>query len=166
MKGQADAVLDPAQRAAVQAALDLHGARRAPLLEVLIEVQHRLGWVPPAAIPVVASALNLSRADVHGVVTFYHHLRNAPPGRRVLRVCRAESCQAAGGRAVEEHASRRLGIDFGATTPDGAVTLEAAHCLGLCAMSPAVMIDDEVHGRVTAERLDELLAPPDGGGAP
>jgi formate dehydrogenase subunit gamma len=101
--------------------------------------------------------LNLSRAEVYGVVTFYHHFRTKPPGRRVLQICRAESCQAAGGRALEKHAEARLGVGFGGTTPDGRMTLEAVYCLGLCACSPAAMLDGEVHGRLTKERLDALL---------
>jgi formate dehydrogenase subunit gamma len=134
-----------------------HLHRDGPLIEILHEVQAEFGCVPPGAVPVLARALNLSRAEVHGVVTFYHHFRTRPPGRRVLQICRAESCQAAGGRAVERHATRRLGVNFGETTPDGAVTLEAVYCLGLCACSPAAMLDDEVHGRMTPERLDALL---------
>ena len=88
---------------------------------------------------------------------FYHHFRTRPPGRHVLQICRAESCQAAGGRAIESHAQQRLGIGFGDTTPDGRLTLEAVYCLGLCACSPAAMLDDEVHGRLTPERLDALI---------
>jgi formate dehydrogenase subunit gamma len=149
---------DPATREQVVAIVARHRHRRAPLIEILLEVQHALGFVPEAAVPLIATGLNLSRADVHGVVTFYHHFRAAPPGRRVVKLCRAEACQAMNGRALEAHAKRRLDIGFGETTPDGAVTLEAVDCLGLCACSPAAMIDEEVHGRVTPERLDELLS--------
>jgi formate dehydrogenase subunit gamma len=120
-------------------------------------VQGEFGCIPTGAVPVIARALNLSRAEVHGVVSFYHHFRSKVPGRHVLQICRAESCQAAGGRALERHAQQRLGVGFGETTPDGRVTLEAVYCLGLCACSPAAMLDDEVHGRVTAERLDALI---------
>ncbi|HEY7740197.1 MAG TPA: formate dehydrogenase subunit gamma [Steroidobacteraceae bacterium] len=134
-----------------------HRHRDGPLLEILHEVQADLGCVPAAAVPVIARALNLSRAEVHGVVTFYHYFRSAPAGRQVLRLCRAESCQAAGSRALERHAQERLGIGFGETTPDGAITLEAVYCLGLCACSPAAMLDREVHGRLTPDRLDALL---------
>lgn len=154
----ATSTLDPAQQDVVRAIVERHRHRRGPLLEILHEVQARIGYVPPAAIPLIAAELNASRADVHGVLTFYHHFRTTPPGARVLRVCRAESCQAMNGRALEVHARQRLGVDFGETTGDGAVTLEAVYCLGLCAMSPAVMIDGEVHGRVSPERLDELLS--------
>jgi len=132
--------------------------RPGPLIEILHGVQDAVGYVPGAAIPMIAAALNLSRADVHGVVTFYHHFRQLPAGRRTLQVCRAEACQSMNGRAIEERAQRTLGIGFGETTPDGAVTLEAVYCLGLCACAPAVMLDGVVHGRVTPSRLDELLA--------
>ena len=141
----------------ILAIVERHRHRAGPLIEILHEVQANFGCVPPGTVPVLAHALNLSRAEVHGVVTFYHHFRTRPPGRHVLQICRAESCQAAGGRAVEQHAKNRLGVDFGGTTADGRITLEAVYCLGLCACSPAAMLDDEVHGRVTPERLDALL---------
>jgi formate dehydrogenase subunit gamma len=141
----------------ILAIVERHRHRAGPLIEILHEVQANFGCVPPGTVPVLAQALNLSRAEVHGVVTFYHHFRTRPPGQHVLQICRAESCQAAGGRAVEQHAKKRLGVDFGGTTADGRVTLEAVYCLGLCACSPAAMLDDEVHGRVTPERLDALL---------
>ena len=132
--------------------------RPGPLLEVLHGIQAALGHVPGEAIPLVAEGLNLSRAEVHGVVTFYHHFRSAPAGRHVVQVCRAESCQAMGAEALAEHARRRLGVDFHHSTPDGHFSLEPVYCLGNCACSPAVMIDGELHGRVTPERLDALLA--------
>jgi formate dehydrogenase subunit gamma len=141
----------------ILAIVERHRGRAGPLIEILHEVQASFGCVPQGAVAVLARALNLSRAEVHGVVTFYHHFRTRPPGRHVLQICRAESCQAAGGRAIEQHAKKRLGVDFGGTTADGRVTLEAVYCLGLCACSPAAMLDDEVHGRVTPERLDALL---------
>jgi formate dehydrogenase subunit gamma len=147
----------PAKEARILEIVARHRHRDGPLIEILHEVQADFGCIPPGAVAVLARALNLSRAEVHGVVTFYHHFRTRPPGRRVLQICRAESCQAAGGRAIERHATRRLGVDFGETTPDGAVTLEAVYCLGLCACSPAAMLDDEVYGRMTPERLDGLL---------
>ena len=128
-----------------------------PLLEVLHRVQEKLGCVPAEAVPLIAVELNLSRAEVHGVVSFYHHLRSKSAGRRTVRICRAEACQSMNGAALEKHAQGRLGIGYGETTGDGAVTLEAVYCLGLCALSPALMIDREVHGRVTPARFDELL---------
>jgi formate dehydrogenase subunit gamma len=141
----------------ILAIVERHRHRDGPLIEVLHEVQESFGCIPTGAVAVIARGLNLSRAEVHGVVTFYHHFRTRPPGRHVLQICRAESCQAAGGRAIEAHAKARLGIDFGQTTADGRVTLEAVYCLGLCACSPAAMLDDEVHGRVTRESLDAIV---------
>jgi formate dehydrogenase subunit gamma len=109
-------------------------------------------------VPVIARALQLSRAEVHGVVSFYHDFRTAPAGSHVLQICRAEACLAMGSRALEAHARSRLGIDYGGTTGDGAVTLEPVYCLGNCACSPSVRLDDEIHARVDPARLDELLA--------
>jgi formate dehydrogenase subunit gamma len=154
------AVISPGGRvdeARILAIVERHRRRDGPLIEILHEVQGAFGCVPQGAVPVIARALNLSRAEVHGVVTFYHHFRSRPAGRQVLQICRAESCQAAGGRALERHAMQRLGIGFGETTPDGRVSLEAVYCLGLCACSPAAMMGEDVHGRVTPERLDALL---------
>ena len=147
-----------ADRLRVVAIVERHRHRDGPLLEILHEVQRAFGCVPAGLVPVIAEALNLSRAEVHGVVTFYHYFRDSPPGRRVLRLCRAEACQSMNGRALEEHAARRLGIRCGETTSDGRLTIEAVYCLGLCACAPAAMLDGEVHGRLTPERLDELLA--------
>ena len=135
-----------------------HGNKPDELIEILHDLQHDLGFVPEAALPAVANALNLSRAEVHGVVSFYHYFRHSPPGRHTVRICRAESCQAMNGTALEQQAQRNLGIGFNETTSDGAVSLEPVYCLGACACSPAVMINDELHGRVTPARLDELLA--------
>lgn len=151
--------IDSATREQIVTIVARHAQQRAPLIEILHDVQRTLGFVPDGAVPLIAGQLNFSRADVHGVLTFYHHFRSTPPGRRVVKLCRAEACQAMNGRALEEHLRRRLGIGFGETTPDGEITLEAVDCLGLCACSPAAMIDGEVHGRVTPERLDELLFP-------
>lgn len=142
----------------VHAVIARHRDAPGPLLEVLHGVQDALGCIPADAVPLIADALNLSRAEVHGVISFYHHFRSTPPGRHVVQVCRAEACQAMNSRALETHARRRLGVDWHATTADGAVTLEPVYCLGNCACSPAVMIDGELHGRVTPERFDELFA--------
>lgn len=128
------------------------------LMPILRRIQDRLGWVPRAAVPLIANILNLSRAEVHGVVSFYHDFRHAPPGRNVVRVCRAESCQALGGGALAEHIKQRLGIDFGQTSTDGEFTLEPVYCLGNCACSPAAMVGDELLGRVTPSRFDRALA--------
>ena len=138
--------------------LDEYAQAPGPLLLVLHAVQRKLGFVPAEAVPYIAERLNLSRAEVHGVLSFYHHFRSAPSGRHVLQVCRAESCQAMGAEQLAEHAQERLGIQFHETTPDGAFSLEPVYCLGNCACSPAVMIDEELFGRVSPEQLDALLA--------
>jgi formate dehydrogenase subunit gamma len=156
--GAASKPISQAQKDEVLAIVARHKGKQGPLIEILHEVQRSLGYVPLEAVPLIAGALNLSRAEVHGVVTFYHYFNSAPPGRRTLRLCRAEACQSMNGRALEQHAMKRLGIGFGETTADGGMTLEAVYCLGLCACSPAAMIDEEVYGRVTPERLDELLS--------
>lgn len=151
--------LSPQAREQVAAIAARHRDRPGPLLEVLHEVQAALGCVPDAAVPEIAQALNLSRAEVHGVLSFYSWFRRTPGGRTTLRLCRAEACQAIGARTLEAHVRRRLGLSPGETSADGAVTLEAVYCLGLCACAPAAMIDGEVHGRLSTERLDELLGP-------
>jgi formate dehydrogenase subunit gamma len=128
------------------------------LLPILHAIQDRFGYVPESAVPIVANVLNLSQAEVHGVVTFYHFFRTKPPGRHTVYVCRAEACQSMGSRALESHARRKLGVDFHETTADDRFTLEPVYCLGNCACSPTVMVDETVYGRVTPERLDEILA--------
>jgi len=150
--------LAPPQREAVRRVLERLKGAPGPLIEVLHGVQEALGFIPSGAVSLIADELNLSRAEVHGVVTFYHHFRHAPPGRHTLQICRAESCQAMGAEALVAHARRRLGIDLHQTTGDGKISLEPVYCLGNCACSPAVMIDGELHGRVTPERLDALVA--------
>lgn len=127
-------------------------------LLMLQALQQAFGYVPQDAEPMIAQALNLSRAEVHGVLTFYPDFRQEPPGRHVLKLCRAEACQAAGGDALAAHVETRLGVTFGATTADGAVTLEPAYCLGLCATAPSAMINERVVGRLDAGKLDALLA--------
>ena len=127
-----------------------HAGRRGALLPLLHDVQAALGFVPDAAVPVIADGLNLSRAEVHGVVTFYHDFRRVPPARHVVKLCRAEACQARGGRRIEAAAAERLGVAMGHARADGQVALEPAYCLGLCAVGPSAMVD----GRPVA-RLDE-----------
>lgn len=145
--------------AVVDAVLAERGALEGALLPVLHGVQDALGFVPPEAVPVIARALNLSRAEVHGVVTYYHHFRQTPPARRVVQVCRAESCQAMGAEALLAHARARLGCsEAQPASADGANGVEPVYCLGLCAMSPAVMVGDRVHARMTPEKLDAVLA--------
>ncbi len=130
-----------------------HAGREGPLLPILHDVQAAFGHVPAEAVSVIAEALNLGRAEVHGVVTFYHDFRAAPAGRRVLKLCRAEACQARGGVALAEDVQRRLGVGWGGTTADGAVTLEPAYCLGLCASGPAALLDGEPLARRDADAL-------------
>lgn len=151
-------MLSSGQNETVRRILTEFKDRPGPLLEVLHAIQAALGHVPGEAVAVVADELNLSRAEVHGVLTFYHHFRSDPPGRHVVQVCRAESCQAVGGEALAEHARARLGVEFHQRTADGRFSLEPVYCLGNCACSPAVMIDGQLHGRVTPERFDALLA--------
>jgi formate dehydrogenase subunit gamma len=127
------------------------------LMPVLHAVQERLGYIPPEAVPAIARALNLSRAEVHGVISFYHDFRTAPPGRKIIRVCRAESCQAMGAVALAAHVQKRLGIKFGQTSADGEFTLEPVYCLGNCACSPAIVVGDDLHGRVNPQRFDEII---------
>ena len=127
------------------------------LLPILHALQDRFGHVPETAVPLVAKALNLSRAEVHGTITYYHHFRQHPAGRHVLRVCRAEACQAVGADALVEHARKSLGCDFHETTADAAITLEPAYCLGQCAIGPSMLIDDEIHAKVTPARFDSLV---------
>lgn len=134
-----------------------HGNRPDALIEILHEVQSALGFVPEEVIHVLAHALNRTRAEVHGVVTFYHDFRRKPAGRHVLKLCRAEACQSMGGEAIVRRAEDRLGVACGETSADGRVTLEPTYCLGLCATAPSAMIDGRVVGRMTAERLDALL---------
>ena len=133
---------------------DLPGA----LLPVLHGIQDALGYVPEAAVPLIAREMNLSRADVHGVISFYHYFRQQPAGQHVIYLCRAESCQAMGAVTLEKHVKQRLGVDFHETTKDGEYTLEPVYCLGNCACSPAMMVDGELKGRLTPERFDAWLA--------
>ncbi|WP_136619924.1 MULTISPECIES: formate dehydrogenase subunit gamma [Mesorhizobium] len=129
-----------------------------PLLPILHGIQEEFGHVPHDALQVIAEALNISRAEVHGVVTFYHDYRSHPAGRHVLKLCQAESCQSMGSDAIAAKLQQLLGIGFHETTRDGSVTLEPVYCLGLCACSPAAMLDGEVIGRLDDEKLDEIVA--------
>src|SRR5882757_102065 len=138
--------------------IKLHVGRDGSLLPILHDLQAMFGCVPEAAVPQVAEALNLSRAEVHGVVTFYHDFRREPAGRHVLKICRAEACQAAGGEALAAHAEAKLGVAFGDTSADGRITLEPIYCLGLCSVSPSAMLDGKIHGRLDQKKLDALIA--------
>jgi formate dehydrogenase subunit gamma len=149
--------IDAHAREQIDLALAQYQSQPGPLLQVLHAIQERLRYIPDEAIPIVAAALNLSRADVHGVVTFYHHFRRHPPGAHVIQICQAESCQAMHAEALTKHAQQRLGVAFHQTTPDGQFSLEPVYCLGNCACSPAVMIDGQLHGRVTPESFDDTI---------
>ncbi len=134
------------------------GAPDGALLPVLHAVQAEYGYVPAEAVPLIANRLNLSRAEVHGVLSYYHHFRKEPAGKVVVQLCRAEACQSVGADALAEHAKATLGCDFHQTTADGDVTLEPVYCLGQCACGPAMMVGERVHARVSADKFDALLA--------
>jgi formate dehydrogenase subunit gamma len=136
--------------------LEAHQGLEGPLLPILHAVQVAFGYIPEAAVPQVAAALNLSKAEVHGVVSFYHDFRSAPAGRHVLKLCRAEACQAMGADRVAGAVKAALGIDWHETTPDGRVTLEPVFCLGLCACGPAAMVDGRLVGRCDASVVAEV----------
>lgn len=143
--------------ATIESILREHAGRPGALLPILHAIQDRLGFVPADAVPVIAGELNLSRAEVHGVISFYHFFRTTAPGKQTLYVCRAEACQSMGSRALEDYVKEKLKIGYHETTPDGRFSLEPVYCLGNCACSPAIMIDETVHGRVDNDRIDELL---------
>ena len=128
------------------------------LLPLLHAVQDALGHIPPDAVPAIAAGMSLSRAEVHGVISYYHHYRSAPPGRTVVQVCRAESCKACGADALLAHAERTLHCQEHHTRGDGAYTLEPVYCLGLCAVSPAVMVGDQLHAQMTPAKFDRVIA--------
>jgi formate dehydrogenase subunit gamma len=134
------------------------GNRPDELLEIFHALQADLGYVPEQVLPTIAAALNLSRAEVYGVLTFYHEFRRTPPGRHLVKMCRAEACQAMHADEVCAHAERRLGARFGETSPDGEFSLEAVYCLGNCALSPAMMIGGDLYGRVDEKRFDAIIA--------
>ena len=144
---------DDAIRSVVRAVSDEPG----PVLLALQAVQETFGYVDPRAVPLVAAELNVSRAEVHGVLTFYSDLRTSPRGRHHVQVCRAEACQARGADSLVEHARRSLGVALGGTTADAHVTLDQVFCLGNCALGPAVSVDGRMHGRVAADRFDALV---------
>jgi len=134
-----------------------HAHKKGALMPILHDVQDEFGFVPADFIAPVAQALNLSRADVHGVMSFYHDFRNAPAGRHVLRLCRAEACQAMAGNALWEKAKQRLGLDWHQTSADGQITLEEVFCLGLCANAPAAMLDNRPIAAIDEKKLDQIL---------
>lgn len=142
---------------AIDAAIAADKHKPGALLPILHGIQDRIGHIPSDAVPKIADALNLSRAEVHGVISFYHYFRQTPPGRNTLQVCQAESCQAMGSDALTAHAKSVLGVDFHGTSADGEFSLEPVYCLGNCACSPAVMMNDDVYGRVTPAVLEGLI---------
>jgi formate dehydrogenase subunit gamma len=154
MNGPHAAWSEARAREVVEALAHVEGA----LLPALHALQAEFGWVSDEAVALAAEVLNLSRAEVHGTVTFYHDFRRAPPPRHVLKLCRAEACQARGGRAVEARAIAALGVEMGETRADGALALEPVYCLGLCASGPAAMLDGQPIARLTGARLQALLA--------
>lgn len=141
----------------VRAIIGAHKALRGALLPILHDIQEEFGFVAPGWTPMIADSLHLSQAEVHGVLAFYHEFRQQEPGRHIIRICRAEACQARGAEAMIEHAKRRLKLEFGETSANGAFSLEAVYCLGNCALGPSVEIDGALHGRVDAKAFDFLL---------
>jgi formate dehydrogenase subunit gamma len=140
-----------------RAVCEAHGNRPDELLEIFHALQGELGFIPEPTLPVIANALNLSRAEVYGVLTFYHDFRRSPPGRHQVKMCRAEACQAMHTDEVCAHAEQKLGTKFGETSPDGQYSLDAVYCLGNCALSPAMMIDGDLYGCVDKKRFDAII---------
>ena len=150
--------LSPREATAAREIALRYGNKPDALLEILHDLQEHLGSIPEAALPALAKALNLSRAEVHGVVSFYHDFRRQPSGRHVIKVCRAEACQSMGANHLVAMIERYLQIKLGETTADGAITVEAVYCLGNCALSPAIMVDDRLVGRVDAAKFEKIAA--------
>ena len=144
--------------ARVEEILDAHEGMEGALLPILHAIQSAFGYVPQDALPVIAKRLNLGKAEVHGVMSFYHDFRENPAGNHVLKLCRAEACQAMGADRVAAHAQNRLGIEWHETTKDGQVTLEPVFCLGLCACAPAAMVDGKLVGRLDEAAVDKIIA--------
>lgn len=142
----------------INVAIATHHRQAGALMPILHHIQDQLGFIPPMAVDRIAEALNLSQAEVHGVISFYHDFRSSPPGQHILKICRAEACQAVGANALIGHICQKTGISLGETHPQGTLTLEAAYCLGLCASGPAALIDGRPIARLTPARTDALLA--------
>ncbi|PCJ33751.1 MAG: formate dehydrogenase subunit gamma [Cellvibrionales bacterium] len=145
-------------KAAIDDIIAQHQALPGALLPLLHAIQHAVGYVPAEAVPAIATGLNLSRAEVHGVISFYHHFHSEPMGENIVQICRAEACQAVGARELEKHATATLATELGNTSADGEVSLEPVYCLGNCACGPSVQIGDEVYARVTPDRFDALIS--------
>ena len=151
------AVLDGDSLERLQAIIARHAGSEGPLLPILHDVQAEWGMIPEAAQPIIGMALGMSRAEIYGVVSFYHDFREAPAGRHVLRLCRAEACQSMGADALAEQVRAALGLDWHETTPDGRLTLEPVFCLGLRACAPSAQLDDRLIGRATAQRVVTMV---------
>lgn len=141
----------------VQAVITTLKDKPGALLPILHGIQDALGYIPADSVPAIAQGLHLSRAEVHGVISFYHYFRETPPGKQTVHICRAESCQAMGGKQLEQHVKDQLGIDYHETTADGQFSLEPVYCLGNCACSPAIQIGDDIYGKVSAQSFDAII---------
>jgi formate dehydrogenase subunit gamma len=139
-------------------AIERYKSMRGGMLPLLHGVMDAIGYIPDDLVPDIATAMNVSRADVHGVVTFYHDFRRAPAGRHVIKICRAEACQSRGSARLEAEAAEKFGVPFGETSPDGRVTLEAIYCLGLCASGPSALIDGKPVARLDSAKLARIVA--------
>lgn len=142
----------------IKSILDSHASQPGDLLPVLHVIQDAIGFIPAESVTDIADAFNLSRAEVHGVITFYHHFRTTPPAKHAIQICRAEACQSMGAEQLLAHAEKTLGCRLHAKSADGNFSLDPVYCLGHCATSPTIMIDDAVHARVTPARFDRLIA--------
>lgn len=134
-----------------------HQGLEGPLLPILHATQKALGYIPSEAVPVIAQQLQLTKAEVHGVISFYHFFRSHPAGNNTIQICRAEACQSMGSRELEANIKQRLKTDYHQTTADGEITLEPVYCLGNCACSPAIRVNDDIHGRVTMDKFEHIL---------
>lgn len=141
----------------IQQAIAPHAELPGAMLPVLHAIQDRFGYIPSNAIDLVASALRVSKAEVEGIISFYHHYRREPAGAHVVQVCRAEACQARGARELETHLKASLGIGYHQTTPDNEITLEPVYCLGNCACGPNLLVDDQVKARMSPDKADQLI---------
>lgn len=142
----------------ISALIAEHKDRPGALLPVLHAVQNHIGYIPETLVPLIAESLYLTRAEVHGVISFYAHFHSKPTGQNTVEICRAEACQAVGCRSLEAHAKATLGVDYHQTTACGSITLEPVYCLGNCATGPSIRINDNIYGRVDPERFDALVA--------
>jgi len=149
--------LSESQRVTIEEHVETFLKKPGALLPLMHAIQDSLGYIPEDSYPIISAAFNLSIAEIHGFVTFYHHFRTSPSGINILQVCRAESCQSMGSEEIESYCKKVLGIDYHETSKDGAITLEPVYCLGNCACSPSVMMNDKVIGRITPEKIDNII---------